>query len=94
MEKPENVPEAPLDLSKFVPISHDMFFREMFSDPEFAQAFLRKILKSEAVELLNLEMLEVLPTTFLTREFRELRADVIYRVPLKNGEKIVPGGNF
>lgn len=70
-------------------ISHDTFFKRIFRRVKVAQAFLRAMLRTEAVALLDLDALEVLPTDFLTRRFQNLHCDVIYRVPQKDSQVLL-----
>lgn len=75
----------------FRSVSHDTFFKEIFRRKDVAKAFLRAVLEPEAIELLDMNALEVLPGNFLTPEFKILYPDMVYRVPMKNSSGEIVG---
>jgi predicted transposase YdaD len=72
------------------PLQHSKFFELTFEMLELAKAFLRSILPAKLVERLDIEKLTLEPKQMFNAQFQEMRADVIYRVPIKKtGKDIV-----
>ncbi|MDR1484311.1 MAG: Rpn family recombination-promoting nuclease/putative transposase [Planctomycetaceae bacterium] len=65
--------------------NQDEFCKDFFLNINFARIILRYILGREVLDEIDLDRLELAGTTFLTFFLRSLYADVIYRVPLKDG---------
>ncbi|MDR3111210.1 MAG: Rpn family recombination-promoting nuclease/putative transposase [Planctomycetaceae bacterium] len=73
-----------------VPLTHDKFFCTMFSKfTDIANEFLRIVLPPKVLEVLDVDGLTVETGTFLNEVFKESRADVVYRVPVRNSEKLI-----
>jgi predicted transposase/invertase (TIGR01784 family) len=61
---------------------HDAFFKRIFSVPANAAGELRSILPSTLVAQLDLDKLELVEGTFVSRELRLRHTDLLFRVPL------------
>jgi len=75
--------KSPVDLPKNLKVTHDDYFWETFQIERVGQAFLRKTLPPETLEALDLDGLIVEDRQFTDDLFKEMAADVIYRVPIK-----------
>jgi hypothetical protein len=75
--------EQELQAAGGLPFTHDKLFREVFQWIELAKSFLRFKLPTPILEKLELDGLTVEPKDFLSVVFRETRADMIYRVPIR-----------
>ncbi|MDO5581864.1 MAG: Rpn family recombination-promoting nuclease/putative transposase, partial [Planctomycetia bacterium] len=62
-------------------ISHDLFFKFLFCEKDFAVAFLRKQLPPRFASRLDFANLIVESPNFLDEQFHEQRADVIFQIP-------------
>lgn len=69
---------------------HDKFFKAIMEEKNTAIAFLNKFLPQTLKELLLIEELEYIKTSFVTPDLEESFADVVFRIPLrsKKGESI------
>jgi predicted transposase/invertase (TIGR01784 family) len=67
-----------------LPLTHDKLFREVFQWHELAKAFLRSVLSVAIQEKLDIDRLTVEPKDFLSVIFKETRADMVYRVPIRD----------
>jgi hypothetical protein len=65
---------------------HDQFCKDNLRDLDRARKFLRLMFKPEIIELLDLDNLELASESFLDEELKKLYADVLYRIPVKNGK--------
>ena len=74
------------ELVKKFGITHDVFFVLMFQEKEIAIEYLRTFLSPETLSQIDLERLIIEVRVFHDEFFRELRADMIYRVPLKDSD--------
>ena len=83
--KPE-VPEHEELLPLRKRYQHDQFCKDNLRDLDRARKFLRLIFKPEVIELLDLGNLELASESFLDEELKKLYADVLYRIPVKNGK--------
>jgi predicted transposase YdaD len=61
---------------------HDEFCKDNLRDINKARKFLKWLLKSEIVELLDLDRLELSSESFLTEDLKKLYADILYRIPV------------
>ncbi|MDR1485289.1 MAG: Rpn family recombination-promoting nuclease/putative transposase, partial [Planctomycetaceae bacterium] len=66
---------------------HDAFFKYKLTTVERAKEFLRFVLKTEIVEMLDLERLMIVPNSFVDDVFARSYADILYKIPLKNSDK-------
>ena len=66
-----------------LPLTHDKLFREMFQWLELAKAFLRSVLPVAILAKLELDGLTIEPKDFLSVVFKETRADMVYRIPIR-----------
>ena len=64
---------------------HDRFFKQALGRPEVARDFLVHYLPAEVTAVLDLERPESVPATFVDPELREHFADLVYRVPCREG---------
>jgi predicted transposase YdaD len=64
---------------------HDAFFKNRFSRPQTAKAFCRHYLPLSLAELSDIDRLEVVKESFTDQRLREHLADVLYRIPLRDG---------
>jgi len=67
---------------------HDKFTKSILSDKEMAIAFIEGYLPKDIIELLNLQSLEYLNTSYLTKEMKSAFSDLVMNICLKNGEKV------
>jgi len=67
---------------------HDQFCKDNLRDLDRARKFLRLMFKPKVIELLDLDNLELASESFLDEELKKLYADVLYRIPVKNGKAI------
>lgn len=61
---------------------HDKLFKEGFSNPVDAAAFLRWRLPSEIVSAIDWEQLRLEPGTFVDSQFRHFESDLLFSAPL------------
>ena len=80
-------PKRQFDLRK--KYKHDQFCKDNLRDLDKARKFLRLMLKPEIVDLLDLDRLELSSESFLDEELKKLYADVLYRIPVKNGDETI-----
>lgn len=64
---------------------HDRFFKELLSTPEMAADFLRNYLPPEIVAALDLSAPEPVRDAFVDPDLQQHFADLLYRVPLREG---------
>ncbi|MGL4943626.1 MAG: Rpn family recombination-promoting nuclease/putative transposase [Thermoguttaceae bacterium] len=70
-------------------ITHDQFFKETFGLKPIAIAFLKIVLDLVLLKRLDLNSLTVEDTNYLDARFKKFHADVVYRVPLWDGESVL-----
>ena len=70
-------------------LTHDGYFREAFQVQRIAKAALKKVLPAKTIPYLNLEGLTVEERQKSDDVFKELTADVIYKVPVKETQEHV-----
>jgi len=77
-------------MSKQVHNPHDKFFRETFSDPDRASAFLEEFLPSGLVKHLDIPSVKVLQESYMDSALKEYFSDLILQINLKEaeGEKV------
>lgn len=66
---------------------HDSFVREVLSKKEEAISFFNALLPKEITEHLDLNNLEVEDGTFIDDNFRQYYSDILFKVPVKNGNE-------
>jgi hypothetical protein len=66
------------------PLQHSAFFELTFEMLMLAQAFLRCVLPAKLLARLDIEALTIEPKKLFDVLFKETRADVIYRVPIRD----------
>jgi predicted transposase YdaD len=66
---------------------HDAFFKQILSNPELADTFLREHLPADVVGLLGPELPEPVPGSFVDEELRQHHSDLLFRVRLKAGSE-------
>ncbi|MCX6047590.1 MAG: Rpn family recombination-promoting nuclease/putative transposase [Chloroflexi bacterium] len=66
---------------------HDAFFKQFLAKTEIAEDFLRHHLPPEVVEQVTLSTLELQKDSFIDVDLQEHFSDLLYRVPLKDGEQ-------
>ena len=66
---------------------HDAFFKLVLSDQTLAGLFLREHLPPEVAGLLELELPERIPSSFVDDELRQHHSDLLFRVHLKAGRE-------
>jgi hypothetical protein len=69
------------------PLNHDEFFTGTFKQKRLAKAFLRIMLPGELLACLDLDGLTAEPRHITDDVFKQLVADVVYRVPIKGTDK-------
>lgn len=72
-------------MSKLRKSPHDQMFRDSFSSPKAAGLLFSEHLPKHMVTLFKPETLECVHGTFFGEQFRERRADLLFRVELKDG---------
>lgn len=65
---------------------HDHFFRTSFSQPQIAQNYLHEYAPPKLVALLDTSHMALQNGTFIDDEMKSHQTDLLYQVPLKNGE--------
>ena len=65
---------------------HDAFFKQILSDSELANTFLREHLPSGVTGLLGPEPPEIVAGSFVDEELRQHHSDLLFRVHLKVGQ--------
>ncbi|MDR3199495.1 MAG: Rpn family recombination-promoting nuclease/putative transposase, partial [Planctomycetaceae bacterium] len=65
---------------------HDAFCKDKLKDVRVARKFLRYFLKTEIQEMLDIERLQIVPESLVDKHLKQAYLDIIYRVPLKNGD--------
>ncbi|MBF0477456.1 MAG: Rpn family recombination-promoting nuclease/putative transposase, partial [Deltaproteobacteria bacterium] len=62
---------------------HDRFFKEVFSDRDVAQDFLRHYLPAQVLNLLDLDTMETTKDSFIDERLRAHFSDLIYQIKMK-----------
>ncbi|MDR1492086.1 MAG: Rpn family recombination-promoting nuclease/putative transposase [Planctomycetaceae bacterium] len=65
---------------------HDSFCKEHLEDRERAREFLRFVLDKELQKALVIEEVQIDKESYIDADLKKLYADVVYRVPYKNGD--------
>ena len=65
---------------------HDAFFKKALSDLRLAGALLREHLPREVVGQFDLQTPESVPASFVDESLKQHHADLLFRVPLRNGD--------
>lgn len=75
-------------------ITHDGMAKSFLSDPRIAPVFLSEFVKKyygiKAADMLDFENLKIVKSDFTLPILTERRADVLYRIPLKNLNREIP----
>ncbi|MDR1925009.1 MAG: Rpn family recombination-promoting nuclease/putative transposase, partial [Planctomycetaceae bacterium] len=71
------------------PLQHSMFFELTFEVLVFAQAFLRSVLPPELVSYLDVDNMSIESKNLFDVMFKETRADVVYRVPIRDSQACI-----
>ncbi len=66
---------------------HDRFIREIFQNRENAISFFESILPSELLPLLDLRLLELTESSYISENLKEQQTDLLFKVPLKSGKE-------
>jgi predicted transposase/invertase (TIGR01784 family) len=64
---------------------HDAFFKQVLSNPQLADTFLREHLPRDVVDLLGPELPELMLGSFVDEKLRQHHSDLLFRVRLKTG---------
>ncbi|MEZ4435202.1 MAG: Rpn family recombination-promoting nuclease/putative transposase [bacterium] len=67
----------------FIHLSHDAYFKLVFSRPEVAADALRRLLPGPLAAAIDWDRLELLPGEFVDEDLSGHRADLVFRVPLR-----------
>jgi predicted transposase/invertase (TIGR01784 family) len=67
---------------------HDLFCQDVFCILWIARLILKCILSKEVQAELDLSKLEVVNDKFVTERLRALHSDMIYQIPMKNGNNL------
>ncbi|MEO0443909.1 MAG: Rpn family recombination-promoting nuclease/putative transposase, partial [Pseudomonadota bacterium] len=73
-------------MTKDIHSPHDRFFTSTFKNKETAARFLEAYLPQQALELMDVNQLEVDNTHFVDEALQQYRSDLLYQIPLKNGQ--------
>ncbi|SMB96732.1 Putative transposase, YhgA-like, partial [Desulfonispora thiosulfatigenes DSM 11270] len=65
---------------------HDLTFKEVFSQKRIAEDFLKNNIPKEALDIINLESLELQKASSTNKELKEIFFDLIYKVQINNQE--------
>jgi len=68
---------------------HDEFFKEIFGDLDHARDLLRGILPPDLLEILDLDLLQREPASYLTAQLAEDFADLVFTCPVSSGAAVV-----
>lgn len=63
---------------------HDKYFKDLMGQKEQAKSFIKEYLPKEIVELMDLESLDQVKDSFVSKELSEVYSDLIYKVQIKN----------
>ena len=82
---PPDTPPPPIPTHPMTTIhmSHDAYFKSIFSRPEIAADALRRLLPPALAEAIDWDRLELMPAEFIDDDLSAHRADLVYRVPLR-----------
>ena len=67
--------------------SHDAFCKEKLRDPDKAKELAKHLLKPETSILLDIDRLQIDPESYVDDELKQLFADVVYRIPVKESDE-------
>ena len=76
-------------IPKDLKLTHDGYFRETFQIERIAKAFSRTVLPENTIPYLDLDKLTIEKRDVSDEVFKELTADVIYQVPIKDAKEHV-----
>lgn len=68
---------------------HDATFKEVFSQKRIAKDFLENNIPKEALDVLDMESLELIKDTFINKELKESFSDLIYRVKINKKDAYI-----
>lgn len=71
-------------MKKEITNKHDTTFKEVFSQKRIARDFIENNIPKEALEVIDMESLELEKDTFINEELKENFSDLIYRVKINN----------
>uniref|UniRef100_UPI00047C29B2 Rpn family recombination-promoting nuclease/putative transposase n=1 Tax=Clostridiisalibacter paucivorans TaxID=408753 RepID=UPI00047C29B2 len=69
-------------MKKEITNKHDTTFKEVFSQKRIARDFIENNIPKEALEVIDMESLELEKDTFINEELKENFSDLIYRVKI------------
>ena len=75
------------DYPGFIANPHDKFFKELLSDKAAARDFLRGVLPSEILNLINLDGLKANADSYVDEDLSEFFADLVFSVPYANTKR-------
>ncbi|MBU5426765.1 Rpn family recombination-promoting nuclease/putative transposase [Tissierella pigra] len=68
---------------------HDVTFKEVFSQKRIAKDFIENNIPKEALDIIDMESLELQKDTFINKELQENFSDLIYRVKINNKDAYI-----
>lgn len=68
---------------------HDGLFKRVFGDPVHAAAELRSVLPAQVVEALDLDALELVPTSFVDPQLAQRHVDLLFTAPRRGSGSAV-----
>lgn len=68
---------------------HDATFKEVFSQKRIAKDFIKNNIPEEALNIIDMESLELQKDTFINEELKENFSDLIYKVKINNKEAYI-----
>jgi hypothetical protein len=85
----ETIPQTDFATLGKRPLQHSTFFELTFEMLMLAQAFLRCILPEKLLARLDIDALTIEPKQMFDVMFKETRADVVYRVPIRDSATLL-----
>ncbi len=68
---------------------HDATFKEVFSQKRIAKDFIENNIPKEALDVIDIESLELQKDTFINKELEENFSDLVYRVKIKGKDAYI-----
>lgn len=68
---------------------HDITFKKLFSQKEIAKDVIEQNLPQEVLEILDMDSLEQIEGSFISKKLQETFSDIIYKVNLNNQESYI-----
>src|SRR5699024_7300259 len=68
---------------------HDTTFKEVFSQKRIAKDFIENNIPKEALDIMDMQTLELQKDTFINKELEENFSDIIYRVKINNRDAYI-----